>query len=434
MSYWLYNVLLTLAFLLMLPVLPFFSVWGKRFRHGFFQRIGFYPRELREWRPGSRPLWIHAVSVGEVLSARFLAAELKEKFPDRRILFSAFTSTGFEMARRTVGAADAFIFFPLDQGWVVRRALTLFNPSLIIFLETEIWPNFLRQAYRRGIPTLLLSGRLSPRAFGRYSFFRLFFSQVVKHFTALGLQSEEDSKRLVQLGVDPQKIWITGNLKHVPWKSGELKNEPSKEAGARLTEGRQVLVAGSTHRGEEEIFVDVFLTLKASFPGLLMVLAPRHPQRFAEVERLLVKSKIRYKKKSQLNGRIGESTDVIFLDTLGDLPSFYSLADVAFVGGSLVDAGGHNVIEPARFRKPVLFGPYTANCAGVAEEMKRTGGGIEVLGSDDIVREITGLLTDHEKAKRQGELAYGVVERDRGIVERSIDLVSRYLQQSRAGA
>ena len=208
--------MLTLIFLLVLPLLPFFLLLGRRFRHGLLQRIGFYPRDVQESQRGSRPIWIHAVSVGEVLSARFLAAEVKEKFPGRTILFSTFTSTGFEMARRTVSAGDAFIFFPLDQSWIVRRSLTLFNPSLIIFLETEIWPNFLNQAYRRGIPTLLLSGRLSPRAFGRYSFFRRFFSTVVKQFTALGMQSEEDSERLIRLGVDRQKIWITGNLKHGP--------------------------------------------------------------------------------------------------------------------------------------------------------------------------------------------------------------------------
>ncbi len=417
----------TVIFLLALPLLPFFLLLGRRFRHGFLQRIGFYPRDIQESQRGSMPIWIHAVSVGEVLSARFLAAEVKEKFPGRKILFSTFTSTGFEMARRTVSAGDAFIFFPLDQSWIVRRSLTLFNPSLIIFLETEIWPNFLNQAYRRGIPTLLLSGRLSPRAFGRYSFFRRFFSRVVKQFTALGMQSEEDSERLIRLGVDRQKIWITGNLKHGPWKGAELEAGPAGEAAFAFARGRRVLVVGSTHRGEEEIFVDVFLALKARFPGLLMVLAPRHPQRFSEVERLLVRRRVQYEKKSQMNGSIGDLTDVIFLDTLGDLSSFYSLADVAFVGGSLVDAGGHNLMEPARFRKPILFGPYTTNCADVAEEMKRRGGGIEVHGRDDIIREISGLLTDQGRADKVGELAYSVVERDRGVVDRSIDLVSRYL-------
>ncbi len=428
MIYGLYNVLLTLTFLLAWPLVPLLLL-GKRFRHGFLQRISFYPRDIRESQQKSRPVWIHAVSVGEVLAARFLAAELKAKFPDRKILFSTFTSTGFETARRAVSAADAFIFFPLDQSWVVRRSLTLFNPCLIIFLETEIWPNFLRQAYRRGIPTLLLSGRLSRRAFGRYSFFRPFFSRVVKHFTALGLQSEEDSERLIRLGVNPRKIWITGNLKQAPWAGAELESELEREERSMVAEGRQILVAGSTHRGEEEIFVDVFLALKARFPGLLMVLAPRHPQRFAEVEKLLVRRRVRYEKKSQMNSRVAESTDVIFLDTLGDLISFYSLADVAFVGGSLVDAGGHNIVEPARFRKPILFGPYTSNCAGIAEEMKRTGGGIEVRGKDDIVREIAGLLADGAKAKKVGELAYCVTEKDHGVLDRSIRLVSRYLQR-----
>ena len=174
MIYWTYNFLLSLFFVLSLPVLPLLFLSGRKFRKGFLQRMGFYPREICRLVRGTRPLWIHAVSVGEVLSARHLAGQLKERFPERKILISTFTSTGNEIARQAA-AGDLVIFLPLDHPWIVRRALTIFDPALLIFLETEIWPNFLRMAYRRGIPTVLLSGRLSPRAFRRYSFFRFFF-------------------------------------------------------------------------------------------------------------------------------------------------------------------------------------------------------------------------------------------------------------------
>ena len=426
MLYPLYNAALTLGFFLCLPLLPLFYVMGRRFRRGFFQRLGFYPREIRESVRGYRPIWIHAVSVGEVLAARQLVAQLKTRFSKRKIVLSTFTSAGKEVARQSVGA-DLFVFLPLDHPWVVRRALAVFDPCLLIVLETEIWPNFLRLSYERGIPILLLSGRLSPRSFRYYFFFRRFFGRVVRYFTAMGMQSGDDAGRMTRLGVDSRRISVTGNLKRA---SASVKG---KRAGGRRPHGfpegrdaRQVLVAGSTHRGEEEVLLDAFLLLKSQFPDLVMVLAPRHPQRFAEVERLLRKRRVSYGKRSQMNGRAVEVPDVIFLDTLGELATFYSAADIAFVGGSLVDAGGHNVMEPASFRKPVLFGPYMANFAEIAEEMKRSGGAIEVCGKDELVSEASRLLSEPATAKRAGEFAYRVVQRDRRVLQRSIELVSRY--------
>lgn len=428
MTYWLYNLFLALFFVLSLPVLPFFVLSGKRFRKGFLQRFAFYPGQIYETVRVSRPIWIHAVSVGEVLSASRLAGQLKERFPGRKILISTFTFTGNEIARQTA-AGDAVIFFPLDHPWIVRRALNIFDPSLLIFLETEIWPNFLRVAHRKGIPALLLSGRLSPRAFRRYSFFRLFFSGVVRQFTAAGMQSEEDAERMIRLGFDRQRVVVTGSLKHTVRGKEAGKDEEVKKPDwlLRGKGNRQILVAGSTHRGEEEVLLEVFLFLKTRFPSLLMVLAPRHPQRFYEVERLLQKKKVGYEKKSQINGREGGFGDVIFLDTLGELPAFYSVADIAFIGGSLVNAGGHNLMEPARFRKPVLFGPYMTNFADIAKEMKRKGGGAEVHGREDLIREISSLLTDRTRSEKMGRLAYSVVEGDRGVLDQSIGLVSRYL-------
>lgn len=429
MVYWLYNLFLTVMLIVALPFLPFFFLFGERFRRGFCQRFAVYPRAVREAVAGSRPIWIHAVSVGEVLSATHLARQLKVTFPGRKILLSTFTVTGCAIAQQA-GAGDTVMYFPLDHPWVVRRALKLFDPSLLIFLETEIWPNFLRLSHQKGIPTLLLSGRISPRAFRHYLYFRLFFSKVVQRFTAMGMQSAEDAERMVRLGVEPQKVFVTGSLKHAAWKGNGKKDEARAKAPAAVekNDARQVLIAGSTHPGEEEILLEVFLNLKSRFPSLLMILAPRHPHRFPEVERLLKTRGVRYEKRSQMNGRQIESTDVVFLDTLGELPELYSVADIAFIGGSLVDAGGHNLMEPARFHKPILFGPYMTNFADITEEMKRMGGGIEVHSKEDLAREIAGLLTDRARAEKMGGLAYGVVERDRGVVNQTINLVSRYLQ------
>jgi 3-deoxy-D-manno-octulosonic-acid transferase len=426
MLYSIYNLALTLALVLGLPLLPLFLLLGERYRLGLFERLGFYPRAVREAIGGARPVWIHAASVGEVVAAKQLVAALKAKFPERKVVLSTFTSTGREAARRTV-AADACVLLPLDHFWIVGRALAAFDPAIFILLETELWPNLVRSCRRRGVPTLLLSGRLSPGSFRYYAFFRPFFSQVVRQLTAFGMQSVEDAARMTRLGADPTRITITGNLKRASRadKDGAGKARmidiPLDRRGAR-----PVLVAGSTHRGEEETLLEVFQLLRPRFPDLLMVLAPRHPQRFAEVERLLKKSGVNYGKKSEMNGAGEAPPDVVFLDTLGELEAFYSIANVAFVGGSLIEAGGHNVMEPARLRKPVLFGPHMANFARIAEELKRSGGGVEIRGKDDLLRELARWLGDPPSAVRAGERAYEVVKSDRGVVEGSMELVARY--------
>ncbi|MFQ5682094.1 MAG: 3-deoxy-D-manno-octulosonic acid transferase [Candidatus Binatia bacterium] len=432
MGYWIYNSLLTLALIFASPVIPILFLMKGRFSEGLLQRLGFYPKEISTKIKGKRPIWIHAVSVGEVLSAHHLLREVSKRFPERKIVLSTFTATGNEIARKFMGPCGVVVFPPLDHPWIVSRALSLFDPAMLIILETEIWPNLLDFTHRRGIPTVLLSGRISAGAFRHYRLLRLLFSRVVRKFTALGMQSEEDATRMVRLGVDPEKIWITGSLKHVLHE--EIDRDQTSDAGKAslkldLKGIRQVWVVGSTHRGEEEVVLDAFASLKLRFPELFMVLAPRHPERFGEVERLLKKRKIIYQKKSEMNGRVGRVGDVILLDTLGDLDGFYSIADVAFIGGSLVDAGGHNLLEPARFRKPILFGPYMTNFAELTEELKQMGGGREVRGRDDLVREISWILTDQEQAERMGELAYGVAQRDRSVMQHSIALLYRYLHE-----
>jgi 3-deoxy-D-manno-octulosonic-acid transferase len=428
MLYWLYNAEWTLGMILGLPMLPLFLVLGERFRRGLFQRLGFYPGKLRRAMRGVRPIWLHAASVGEVLAAKPLAEALKAKFPDRKIVLSTFTLAGRNVARSSVPAADVCIFAPLDHPWIVGRALAVFDPCILIVLETEIWPSLLRLAYRKGIPTLLLSGRISSRSFRHYFFFRRFFSQVVRHITALGMQSAVDAERMTRLGSEASRVSVTGNLKDASMSvdgTQTLGGAPIEWLASGGTR-RWVLVAGSTHRGEEEIIIEAFQELRGGFPDLVLVLAPRHPQRFAEVEKLLVKSGLRYAKRSDRNGESDPAPEVVFVDTLGELAAFYSVADVAFVGGSLVDGGGHNVMEPARLGKPVLFGPHMANFSRIAEDLKRGGGGIEVHGKDDLTRELARFLGDRSSVANAGARAYDIVKKDKKVVERSMELVARY--------
>jgi 3-deoxy-D-manno-octulosonic-acid transferase len=428
-AYWVYNVLATVLLLIGLPFSPLLYLFGKRYRMGLGERLGFYGRGVRGAVKGSRPVWIHAASVGEILAATGLVEQIKKRFPSRPIVISAFTSTGYEMARRTF-TRDAVIFFPLDHPWVVKRALLTFDPSLVVFLETEIWPNMLRSAHRRGVPTLLLSGRLSVRSFQKYALLSWFFRDVLRNFTFMGMQTEDDAIRAQRLGADPLRLAVTGNVKlagsaNGPEPDGEVSDCPDVKKNAG---GRRLLVAGSSHRGEEEILLEVYRRLKPCFPDLKMVLAPRHPQRFAEVERLLKASGLAFEKKSQVNGQNFLLPDLFLLDTLGELPKFYAAGDIAFVGGSLVDVGGHNLLEPARLRRPILFGPYMANFAALAREMKKRGGAIEVRGVEDLVRAITGLLNDANQRVAMGEAAYQVAADDGRASERTLELLVRYLQ------
>jgi 3-deoxy-D-manno-octulosonic-acid transferase len=428
-TYWVYNAVATVLLLIGLPFLPMLYLLGKRYSMGLGQRLGFYGREFRGAVNHARPVWIHGASVGEALSAGRLVEEIRRRFPGRKIVVSAFTYTGYETARRVIADA-AVIFFPLDHPWSVRRALSVVDPSVVVFLETEIWPNMLRLAHRRGTPTLLLSGRFSVRSFNQYSLLSWFFRGVLRNFASMGMQTDEDASRAKRLGADPEKVFVTGNLKLVA-PGNSFAHEPVISESVHLKrkpDGRCLLVAGSSHRGEEQILLDAFRHLKRSFPDLQMVLAPRHPQRFAEVERLLRAEGMEFEKRSsQSNGRTLLAQDIYFLDTLGELQKFYALGDIAFVGGSLVDAGGHNLLEPARFHKPVLFGPNMANFAAIAEELKTKGGGIEVRGVGDLVREITDLVSDTAKRLAMGEKAYQVAADEHAVGERTARLLARYL-------
>jgi 3-deoxy-D-manno-octulosonic-acid transferase len=427
-----YNFLLSIAFLAGLPFLPVWLALQPRFRPGLAERFGWYAKsKLRKLR-GTRPIWIHAASVGEVGAAGALIAALKANAPDRKVVFSTFTDTGNAMAQRCAGV-EAVVFLPLDHPLFVRRALNQFDPVALIVIETEIWPNLLHEAYKLGIPTLLLSGRLSERALKRYLICRGFFRRVMQCFAVLGVQSEEDKIRITRLGAEPERVTVSGNLKRVARMPLDNDDFGSSRSHGRSAARRPLLVVGSSHKGEEEIFLGVFTILKKRFPDLQLAVAPRHPERFEEVERLLRNSGLSFVKKSQMDGRLGFDQDVMLINTLGDLGKFYARADVTFVGGSLVDVGGHNLLEPAFFKKPVLFGPAMANFKMLAEELKQSGGGFEVRDRDDLLREITALLADPEKRRRAGEKAFAVAVGDDGVLQRSLELLGPYVELGGAG-
>jgi 3-deoxy-D-manno-octulosonic-acid transferase len=420
--YLLYNIILTIGFLVALPFVPLIYLLGPRYRDGLGQRFGIYPQTVDAVLRAARPVWIHAASVGEVRAAAPLVRALKTGAPARKVLLSTFTATGHRIAAQTEGV-DAAIFLPLDFPWTVRQALTRIHPALLVFIETEIWPNLLRESFRRGIPTLLLSGRLSAKAFSRYARWRPFFRRVLGCFTFFGMQSSEDAARLKELGADEKKISVVGSLK---FAAGGVDDRFQSLISTRAPNG-YLFVAGSTHRGEEEILLEVFAAARARFPMLSMVIAPRHPERFAEVEKLLRGSPFGFHRKCQVQPDRYFEKDILLLDTVGELLDFFAAADIAFVGGSLVDAGGHNVLEPARFQKPVLFGPHMSNFERIAGEMKQRGGAIEVHGAADMADVLIDLLTDSEARLRMGKLASQFAGAHHEAFTRNLVLAQRYL-------
>ena len=422
MLYFFYNLVLTAGFILSLPLLPLLLVLGPRFRVGLGQRLGFYSEETKKHGLGARPVWIHAASVGEVRSIVPLVRELKRRFPTKRIILSTFTLTGNRVARE-IGGADLVLFLPLDFFWVVRRVITRFTPAMLVIVETEIWPNLLREASRRGVPTLLLSGRLSAKALQRYALVRGFFRRVLGYFTAMGMQSREDAARILELGADEGRVSVVGSLKFAATQTDHNGTHLPMVSAA----GKKWIVAGSTHRGEEDILLKAFVSLRLCYPKVSMVLAPRHPERFAEVEKLLQEGKFDFHKRSDNAGDRIFQKDILLLDSIGELSDFFSISDIAFVGGSLIDAGGHNVLEPARWQKPILFGPHMANFESIAEELKQNGAALEVSGADDLFQAMAELLSDAERSRRMGQRAAAIAAGKSEAFSHNWLLTERYL-------
>jgi 3-deoxy-D-manno-octulosonic-acid transferase len=416
--YILYNLLLIVATVLLFPVILFKLITVPKYRGGITQKLGRIRKGVQKVIKGSRPIWVHAVSVGEVMAAHPLIRELKRKYPSRKLIISTVTVTGNYTARRRVPEADAVFYFPFDFPCIVRRVIQRINPQIVLVAETELWPNFFRELMRAGIPSAVINGRISPGSHRNYRKFNSFFSQVFDNVTLFCMQSEADAGRIKDIGADPEKVVVTGNLKF------DQKIPVSTTAPIALVSGKMVITAGSTHRGEEAALLDVFKHLRQKYPDLLLIIAPRHPERFDEVEGLINKSGYDCQRRTNLRGPI---KDVLLLDTIGELRSFYALCDIAFVGGSLVKVGGHNLLEPAAMKKPVIFSRYMFNFKEISEALLSAGGGILVKDKKDLYDQFDNLLSNKELAKRVGEQAFSVIEMNSGAARKTLDAVGRLI-------
>jgi 3-deoxy-D-manno-octulosonic-acid transferase len=416
--YILYNLLLIIAIVLSLPVILFKLITVPKYRGGITQKLGRLRKGVMKAIKGSRPIWIHAVSVGEVMAAHPLIRELKKKYPHRKLILSTVTVTGNDTAQRRVPEADAVFYFPFDLPCIVRRVIQNINPQIVLVAETELWPNFFRELKRAGIPSAVINGRISPNSHKNYRKFKLFFSQVFDNVTLFCMQSEADAEKIRDIGADPEKVMVTGNLKF------DQKLPANTPAPVFIASGKKVITAGSTHRGEEAALLEVFKRLREKYPDLLLIIAPRHPERFDEVEGLVNRAGYDCQRRTMLKGQL---KDVLLLDTIGELRSFYSLCDIAFIGGSLVKVGGHNLLEPAAMKKPVIFSRYMFNFKEISEALLSAGGGIMVKDKTELYDQIDILLSDKELAKSMGERAFSVIEMNSGAARKTIDAVGRLI-------
>ena len=447
--YFIYSLLMGLVALLLTP---YWIVQG--LRHGKYfsnlgQRLGFsFPTlsKLSENRPGA--IWIHAVSVGEALSGITLAKRLKQAHPERPLVMSTTTLTGQALARERMPFADAIFYFPLDWAFCVRRAMRAVRPSIIVVLETEIWPNFLREARRREVPVVFVSGRISDRSFARYQrffgvfgfFLRPFLRDALANATAFLMQSERDAERIRSLGAPLERVQVSGNLKYdleLPAPT-PISNWLATEA---MRGGRSpIIVAGSVVATEEPLALIAFGTLQGEHRKALLVLAPRKPECFDSAAQFIDDSHRKFIRRSQLpvpgpsqNGApsgefsIADDVTVILLDSIGELASLYRVADGAFVGGSLVPSGGHNILEPAAFGKIPVFGPSMENFAEIAARFTAAGAAVQVESPEDAGVAWIEFLRDPERAARMGETARKLVESSRGATDRAIAEIARHL-------
>jgi 3-deoxy-D-manno-octulosonic-acid transferase len=422
--YRLYGALLFLAWAAVLPCQMLMTVLKRTSLPPLRERLGHVPAGA-----AGGGFWIHAVSVGEVRLALSLMPSLRRRFPGAPVHLTTGTATGRALAA-TGGAAppESIAALPFDLPFAMGRLLDGLRPRAILILETEIWPNLLRLCARRGVPVILVNGRISPRSYPRYRALGLFLRRALPGVSLFGMQSREDADRIVSLGADERRVRVTGNLKF------DLAPPQADRQGVRrrlgLEDGAPLFVAGSTAAGEEPAVLEAFAALRRSHPSARLVLAPRHPENFAAAQRLAraaghaVALWSRYTAGS---APARASFDVLVLDAMGVLPEIYAASDLVFVGGSLVRRGGHNVLEPAALGRPVLFGPHMENFRAAAEALTAAGAGFVARDGDELGRLLLRLLSDRAGYAVASAMARRVVEANRGALDRTLALVEEAL-------
>jgi 3-deoxy-D-manno-octulosonic-acid transferase len=426
------HALYTLVIVVLAVVLsPWFLYQAIRYRKyvgSLAQRMGYLPVSFN--LDGDESIWIHAVSVGEALTARALVAELRERYPGLKLFLSTTTFTGQQIARTRLQDVDAVFFFPFDWPPFVNRTLRLVRPKIFIMMETEIWPNLLRACRKQGVKTVLVNGRISSRSYPRYRLVRPFFRRVLADVDRCCMQSEESARRIIDIGADPGRVTVTGSLKF------ESLESPGAMAGRgagrvlryfRLPAARPVFMAASTMKGEEGPVLAAFAAVRRAHPSALLILAPRKPERFDEADALARAEGLRVARRTELSVDAEPRADVVILDSIGELAQLLQVATVVFVGGSLIDHGGHNILEPAVHGKPIVFGPHMQNFAEIAAAFLRAQAAVEVADAAELATVVVRLVGDPVERARLGAAARALVEANRGAKPRTLEAIAAVL-------
>lgn len=424
-----YSLLFSLGVVLTAP----YYLWRMRGRilsaADWRERLGALPSHFKPAAPSDAPgaLWIHAVSVGETMAVAGLVQELQKEFPERRVFLSCVTRAGREVGEIRLRNIAGHFYLPLDLRSFVRRAIDHLQPALLLIVETELWPNLLRAAHQKGARVVMVNARLSNRSFRGYKLARPFIRQIFKSVDWIGAQTATDAARFIALGAKPDRVAVTGNLKF-----------DSKPPQAALLAGHlrmvlagngrgPVMIAASTMPGEEQMLLQAWNEIRAQHRQSLFILAPRHPNRFEEVAQILSGTGINFIRRttwetgSQEFARQLASPEILLLDTIGELAGIFELADVVFVGGSLVPTGGHNLLEPAYWGKPILFGPHMENFRDIAQAFLEAGAAVRVRNPQELARSVHELLQDDGGRKKMGDRARKLLDQGSGATQRTME-------------
>ena len=424
-----WNVLYNGLLLLASPVIFALLLAKPRCRRGLSQRFGFTaPLLLSDHRP---LIWMHAVSLGEVVAITPLVRELHRRHPDHRFAVSTATETGRDAVEQRLAGIAEHVYAPLDFPWAVSRTIDRLRPALYVFIETELWPNLLRQLSRRGVPAIMVNGRLSTKSYARQRRppVRWLYESMLRSLSLCLMQSERDAERIISLGADPRTVHCTGNIKFdQPLPAGSERQVTRADLG--LAPEGPLFVAGSTHAVEEEMVVDAYRAVLARHPSAQLVLAPRHIERADGVEAMVRDRGLKVRRRSKIvqpEASGASIYQVVILDSRGELATIYREAAVAFVGGTLVPIGGHNLLEPAFWAKPVLFGPFTDHCVEIADLLVQANGGRRVATGEQLTAQLAWLFDHHEERVRMGQAAQSMVQQNQGALRATVDAIDGQL-------
>jgi len=426
----LYNILLLVAAVFAVPYFAFRMILTGKYRKSLGPKFGFNPSEIFNAMKGSPRVWIHAVSVGEVTAAAPVVNSLRARYPEACIVVSTGTETGQEMARKIIPEASAFIYYPLDIPSVIRKVIRQVRPDIFVPTETELWPNFIRICREEGVKIVMVNGRISPRSFKRYAATRFFWKPLLREIDNIGAISEVDAKRLIALGMPPARVRVLGNAKYDSFAAkASVKLREEMMERLNMTKDDRVLVAGSTHEGEEQVILSVYERLLKTCPDMKLIIIPRHSERGQAVLNLVGEKGF----KDSLamtgihGGRKRQNERVVVVDVIGELFKVYSLATVVFCGGSLVPRGGQNILEPAAWGKVIFHGPYMDDFRDEKDLLEACGAGITVSNADELLDGILKCLSDPKDLARRGERGRAVVAANAGAAERYAELICLHL-------